>query len=420
MLSFSPPSPSVYVRFLIMQPFKFVERFLVCYLVCGLNCIASAAYYYGSGSGSDFVRARGSCFEAGGRPFYFNGFNAYYLASLAVDSRPTVSLIMSEAAAAGLTVCRTWAFNDGAYHALQLAPGVYDESSFRALDFVIHEAQNKGIRVILSLVDNYASMGGKAQYVSWAKDAGASVTSEDDFFRDQIVKSYYKNYVKDVLLRVNTLSGVAYKDDPTIFAWELMNEPRCPSDLSGNTLNGWIEEMSAYIKSIDGNHMVEAGLEGSYGPSSSEERQHLNPTGLLGLGVDSERHARIPSIDFITAHLYPDQWLPGSSLEEQLACVTAWIEAHIEDGNTVGKPMLVAEFGSKSQESWRNSIFNAVYESINLSAEVGGAGAGALLWQLCTPDIQGNLASDGYGVSLSPSSSTSEIIAIQSHKMSLL
>lgn len=39
-----------------------------------------------------------------------------------------------------------------------------------------------------------------------------------------------------VLTRRNTLTGVEYRDDPTIFAWELINEPRCISDKSGDTL----------------------------------------------------------------------------------------------------------------------------------------------------------------------------------------
>ncbi|MBA0620723.1 hypothetical protein Godav_006409, partial [Gossypium davidsonii] len=36
-----------------------------------------------------------------------------------------------------------------------------------------------------------------------------------------------------VLTRNNTITGVLYKDDPTIFAWELINEPHCPTDPSG-------------------------------------------------------------------------------------------------------------------------------------------------------------------------------------------
>ena len=36
-----------------------------------------------------------------------------------------------QAAASRLSVCRTWAFNDGGTQALQISPGVYDERVFQ-------------------------------------------------------------------------------------------------------------------------------------------------------------------------------------------------------------------------------------------------------------------------------------------------
>ncbi|PKI41158.1 hypothetical protein CRG98_038443, partial [Punica granatum] len=42
-----------------------------------------------------------------------------------------VSNVFHEASAAGLTVCRTWAFRDGGDRALQSSPGVYDERVFQ-------------------------------------------------------------------------------------------------------------------------------------------------------------------------------------------------------------------------------------------------------------------------------------------------
>lgn len=80
-----------------------------------------------------FVQTKDARFVINGSPFLFNGFNAYWMMNLASDptQRAKVSEVFKEASAAGLTVCRTWAFADGGYRALQISPGVYDEGVFQ-------------------------------------------------------------------------------------------------------------------------------------------------------------------------------------------------------------------------------------------------------------------------------------------------
>jgi mannan endo-1,4-beta-mannosidase len=67
------------------------------------------------------------------RPFIIHGFNTYWLMCFAADevTRPRVTAALAEAAGAGLNVCRTWAFNDGGYRALQTAPFCYDGEVFQ-------------------------------------------------------------------------------------------------------------------------------------------------------------------------------------------------------------------------------------------------------------------------------------------------
>ena len=74
-----------------------------------------------------------------GSPFLFNGFNAYWMMKVASDpdNRHKVTDAFREASAAGLTVCRTWAFGDGGDPALQISPGVYDERVFQVQLHVI-------------------------------------------------------------------------------------------------------------------------------------------------------------------------------------------------------------------------------------------------------------------------------------------
>ena len=45
-------------------------------------------------------------------------------------------------------------------------------------------------------------------------------------------------FLQTVLTRKNTITGIEYRNDPIIFGWELINEPRCMTDPSGDTLQG--------------------------------------------------------------------------------------------------------------------------------------------------------------------------------------
>lgn len=61
---------------------------------------------------------------------------------------------------------------------------------------MISEANKFKIRLILSLVNNFDSFGGRRQYIEWAREAGHSLSSDDDFYTDDVVKDYYKNHVQ--------------------------------------------------------------------------------------------------------------------------------------------------------------------------------------------------------------------------------
>ena len=61
---------------------------------------------------------------------------------------------------------------------------------------MISEANKHGIRLILSFVNNYNDFGGRGQYAQWARNAGAHVNSDDDFYTHPTIKGYYKDHIR--------------------------------------------------------------------------------------------------------------------------------------------------------------------------------------------------------------------------------
>ncbi len=123
-----------------------------------------------------------------------------------------------------------------------LAPGKFNEEAFQTLDKVLQIANQKGVRVIIPLVDNWKWWGGVAEYAAFR---GKKM---QDFWTDEQLLTDFKMTIDYVLNRTNTYTGVKYKDDPAILAWESGNELESP--------HTWTAKIAAYLQKADTNHLV--------------------------------------------------------------------------------------------------------------------------------------------------------------------
>lgn len=355
-----------------------------------------------SAADSPFVKTNGAAFTLNGQDFYFAGTNNYYLN---YKSNIMVDDVFDKMIAMNLKVIRVWGFLDGQSkdgYVMQPQAGVYDESGFKKMDYVIYKAGLAGVKLVIPFVNNWDDFGGMNQYVSWFQ-AG----SHDAFYTNPSIKQAYKNYVSYMLNRTNTYTGVKYKDDPAIMTWELANEPRCQSDTTGDILVNWADEMSTYIKSIDQNHLVAVGDEGFYRKPGDSD--WIN-TG--GEGVDWIRLISLPNIDYGTYHLYPDHWNKTADWGTQ------WIQSHIADAKTIGKPAVMEEFGlkdSSADQATRNDVYKTWTDTVYQEG-----GAGDQFWILTGIQDDGSLYPDYDGFRVVPPSTTASILASHAAQMNAL
>jgi mannan endo-1,4-beta-mannosidase len=371
---------------------------------------------------SEFVQAQGTQLTHGGRPFRFAGSNNYYLMYGAdgQGNQVNVTNVLDDAAEAQFDVMRMWAFFDvqdpfednrassvhrgngptwfQAWDAEAGRPVVNDGAfGLPQLDFAIAEAGRRGLKLVLPLTNNWSDFGGIDQYVRWLETAEAGTDRQheqyyhDDFYRDPQIKQWFKDWIETLLTRVNTYTGVAYKDDPTIMMWELGNEPRCRGSnvypaspdacAVGNTdpITDWADEMSTFIESIDGNHLVSLGDEGWFcEPDDPDEGEATNCTN----GVDTVAVAGLPNIDLMSMHLYPDPWGYDAQWGNE------WIAAHATAARRIGKPVYLGELGIEAKAT-RNVVFRDWLDTVRMSGVDG-----FLYWILSSELEDGTLYAD--------------------------
>ena len=359
---------------------------------------------------SGFVTASGTHLVVDGLPFYFAGINADFVPH---RDQAAAAQDLTNAKAEGFTVVRMFGFNDTGNPATRgspITPGyqywsptaggpAYNNGptpGLRGLDYAIYQAHKDRLRVIIPLVNNWDYYGGMDAYVCWRFCTRANSTGRcagkcfvgyhDDFYTDPIIVSWYKAWIAHVLDHVNFYTGVAYKNDPTILAWQLANEPRCESNAVAyprsrsctpdGTILPWVKRMASYVKSIDPHHLLAVGDEGFLcSPNATDS------TNNCGDG-DSVAYTRVSGIDFMSIHDYPMLWNHCPTLSACVRWGDAWIAKHLYFAKLIGKPAVLDEFGlvsghigitptqqGRAYQAWTRTVYN-------------DGGAGDMVWSL--------------------------------------
>ncbi|MBN2132146.1 MAG: cellulase family glycosylhydrolase [Sedimentisphaerales bacterium] len=340
-----------------------------------------------------FVRVDGGRFELRGERHVFVGANFWQAVHMAMagpqGDRERLASELDRLQDLGVNNIRILAAFEGpdgepyrATPAMMIEPGQYNQAVLDGLDYLIAELDRRGMWAVVALSNFWEWSGGMAQFVAW--DTGTSIPYPAThgwnafgdftaaFYGSDRCQQWYRQHIRTIIQRVNPYTGRAYRDEPSIFAWELANEPnRFPP--------AWIHETARFIKSLDRNHMVTTGAEGDI--SAPFDAAHKS------------RH-----IDYATIHLWPQNWrwydpqAPDSYAEAE-AKARDYFGRHAEHARKLGKPLVLEEFGlardwepghdhydPAAEVTHRNRFFAAMYDCVLESAAAGGPVAGSNFW----------------------------------------
>ena len=342
------------------------------------------------------VVRRGTGLELDGQPFRVLGGNAYYLqqlftyASVSPETAAQATGALDAMVCLSMNVVRTLGFNDTQdMAAIRKAPGQYEEAGLVALDRAVFEAKARGLRVILPLTNNWPDFGGLDAYARWAGK------SHDDFFGDATMMGYWKDYASMLLARVNTRTGVAYRDEPAIFGWEIANELRCRACRGTTRYVDTIQALARHLRAAGATQLVLDGGEGY--DDAPAEYAGISQKGLVDGTDGASFHgvAALPEIDMVSIHLYPEVY--GLSRKND---VPTWIDAHVRLARAAGKIAYLGEFGSDPTSTKdvvvRDRLRAAKYDEWLARLYTTDEGVAGLLWQVIPPERR--VMDDGYAV----------------------
>jgi len=355
-----------------------------------LFCFLAIAFSHTNQPSSKFITVKGRHFERNGKPYHFMGTNFWYGLNLGSGgvggNRPRLIRELERLKAMGVNNLRVMAGSEGPdkepfrmVPALQMRPGVYNEDVADGLDFLLSEMGKRGMVAIMCLNNFWNWSGGMGQYLVWAGAADSIPYPPPQpggdwnryqqfaaqFYSNAKAVSMFNKHIRYIINRKNRYSGLVYKDDPTIMAWELANEPRGINNKE--VFHQWIDSTAGLIKKLDPNHLVTTGSEGNTSNAYS--------------GTDMIQDHNSNNIDYATIHIWVQNWgkydpkHADQTYEPALKYAKDYLELHVSKSEELKKPVVLEEFGISRdgnnhdpsapvtiRDKYYESLFQSVYD----------------------------------------------------------
>jgi len=310
-----------------------------------------------------FVKVKGTAFTIDGKPYRYIGTNYWYGGLLATNGEAGKKRLKTEldflkqhgvtnlrvmVGAEGIT---TYKYRTPNEKTLQPQAGKFNENIMVGLDFLLNELGKRNMKAVLHFTNTWEWSGGIGQYLKWngygeqpyPKSLGGYYSWDklrqyiSQFYSCKPCMDELDNYIRYVLHRTNSLNGKKYTDDPSIMAWEIINEPRPMEKAAVPAFEQWISHVAALVKSIDKNHLLTTGSEGDIASD-------------FDMAVYQKIHAD-KNIDYLTIHIWPKNWswfkdtAINKSYKVILDSAGRDIQKHLRIAQQLNKPLVIEEFG---------------------------------------------------------------------------
>lgn len=165
-------------------------------------------------------------------------------------------------------------------------------------------------------------------------------------------EAWYKDHIKTVMTRRNSVNGRLYNQDPTIMTWQPANEPQAADELGyigvsllpnpDDILFPWVNRTTAYIRSLAPKQLISLGFESKQGEFYFKHAQNFS------------------TIDYATTHCWVQNWgvydmynASDANLKAAQDFAVTFMRNSSKWAADIGKPVFLEEFGM-ARDNWEN------------------------------------------------------------------